>query len=247
MISSRIVLATSLAVAFTLVPRALLACTPYAAPLQDNRQANLMTLTGGTQDDVERVIPVEQLPPAVHSALARLGWGIKVKQVEMSINKGRATYEIDLLLDEVYHEVELDENGRVIASEVEAWIVSLDSVPAPVRSAFNIEARGGVILEVRQEQEDSEFFFEADIRNEVRTYILKLDAQGTLVERDITMDMLPAGAYSAIACAAKDGSVRELDEELHDGEMSYEANIVSEGKEVELSVDAYGRVVELDL
>jgi uncharacterized membrane protein YkoI len=247
MFSSRIVLAVSLATAFTLVPRALFACTPYAAPPQDNGKANLMTSKGGTQNDVEQVIPVAQLPPAVYTALTRLGKDVKVRQVEMSITKGRATYEVDVLLDTVYHEVEFDENGRVVASEVEAWMVSLDSVPAPVRNAFKLEARNGSILEVRQEQDDNEFFFEADIRNEVRTYILKLDAQGTLVERDITMDMLPAGAYSSIVNAAKEGFVRELDEELHHGQMSYEANIVSEGEEVELSVDANGKVVELNL
>lgn len=247
MYSSRIVWAISLAAAFTFVPRALLACTPYEAPPQGNGQWNPMGLKGGPPDDVERLIPVEQLPTAVYSALMRLGSGMKVQQVEMSIDKGRASYEIDLLLNKVYYEVELDENGKMVATEVEAWIISVDSLPAPVRNAFQMEARGGAILEVRQEQEDRELFFEADIRNAVRTYILRLDARGTLVERDITMDMLPAGAYSSISLAAKEGYVRELDEELHDGKMSYEANIVSEGKEVELSVDANGKVVELNL
>jgi uncharacterized membrane protein YkoI len=248
MFSSRTVLAISLAANLTLVPRAVFANAPHAAPPQGNGQESVMTSKGDLEDDVERVIPVEQLPEAVYSALMSLGKGGKVQQVEMSIDKGRATYEIDLLLGNVYYEVEYAEDGRMIASEVEAWIVSLDSVPAPVRSAFEREAEGGPILEVRKEQEDNtQFVFEADINNGARTYILRIDAQGTLIERDITLEMLPPGAYSSITRAAQGGWVRELDEELHNGEMFYEANIVIGSKEIELSVDADGKVVELDL
>ncbi|MEO7595085.1 MAG: hypothetical protein ABI134_27965, partial [Byssovorax sp.] len=86
--------AISLAAAFTFAPRALLACTPYAAPPQGNGQWNPMGLKGGPADDVEKLIPVEQLPKAVYSALMGLGSGMKVQQVEMSLSKGRASYEI---------------------------------------------------------------------------------------------------------------------------------------------------------
>jgi uncharacterized membrane protein YkoI len=248
MFSFRTVLAISLAADLILAPCTVLANAPSAAPPQGNGAAVETTSRGDTEDDVERVIPVEQLPKAVYAALMRLGEGIEVQQVEMSISKGRVTYEIDLLLNGVYHEVEFDDEGTMIASEVEAWIVSLGSVPAPVRSAFETEAGEGSILEVRKEQEDiTQFVFEADIRKAARTYILRIDAQGTLIERDITVDMLPPGAYSSLTCAAKEGTIRELDEELHDGKMSYEANIVVGSKEIEISVDADGKVVELDL
>lgn len=247
MFSFRTVLAISLAANLTLVSGTLSANAPSAAPPVCDGQTSQMTLKGDPGDDIERVIDLEELPDAVYSALMGLG-RVKVQQVEMSTDEGRVTYEIDLLLNNVYNEVEFAEDGSVIATEVEAWIVSLDSVPDAVRSAFELEAKRGAILEVRKEQEDNtEFVFEADITKDARTYILRVDAQGTLIERDITMEMLPPGAHASFTCAAQDGWIRELDEELHDGKMSYEANIVIGTKEFELSVDADGKVVEIDL
>ncbi|WP_159397397.1 hypothetical protein [Sorangium cellulosum] len=198
--------------------------------------------------DIERIIAVEQLPSSVGTALMRLGKGVRVQQVEENIDGGVATYEIDLLLADTYYEVEFDAAGNVIGSEIEAWIVPLASVTGPARRAIEHEAAGAAILEVRMEIEEDlgEAVYEADIRNTTRTYALRIDAHGTLIERDITMDMLPGGAYRALVHAAQGGSIVELDEELHDGKLSYEANIVIGDVEFELSVDGDGNVVELN-
>ncbi|WP_437820380.1 hypothetical protein [Sorangium sp. So ce1078] len=202
----------------------------------------------GQSDDIERIIAVEQLPSPVLATLMSLGSELKILQIEESIDGGVATYEIDLLLGDTYYEVELDAEGTMIANEVEAWIVPMASVPEPARDAIEEEAAGAAILEVRMEIEEDlgEAVYEADIRRGRRTYTLRIDARGTLIERDITMDMLPPGAYWALVRAARGGWIVELDEELHDGKLSYEANIVIGGVEFELSVDAYGNLVEVN-
>ncbi|WP_437730473.1 PepSY-like domain-containing protein [Sorangium sp. So ce1335] len=202
----------------------------------------------GALDDIERIIAVEQLPAPVREALMSFGKKSKILQVEENIDGGVATYEIDLLLADTYHEVEFDAEGNMIGTEIEAWIVSLASVPELARRAFEDEASGAAIVEVRMEMEEDlgEYVYEADIRNMKRTYALRIDGNGTLIERDITLDMLPPGAYWALARAAQGGWIVELDEELHDGKLSYEANIVVGRVEFELSVDADGNVVELN-
>ncbi|WP_437321277.1 hypothetical protein [Sorangium sp. So ce385] len=202
----------------------------------------------GQTQDIERLIAVEQLPAPVYAALMSLGSNLKILQIEESIDGGGATYEIDLLIGDTYYEVELDAGGAIIASEIEAWIVPLASIPEGARAAIAEEAAGAVILEVRMEIEEDigEAVYEADIQRGRRTYALRIDGRGTLIERDITMDMLPPGAYWALVLAARGGWIVELDEELHDGKLSYEANIVIGGVEFEISVDAYGNVVEVD-
>ncbi|WP_438014132.1 hypothetical protein WMF18_24805 [Sorangium sp. So ce315] len=179
-----------------------------------------------------------------------MGFGkeLKILQVEENIDEGVATYEIDLLLADTYHEVEFDAEGNMIDAEIEAWIVPLTSVPELARMAIEDEASGAAILEVRMEIEEDlgDYVYEADIRNAKRTYALRIHGDGTLIERDITLDMLPPGAYWALVRAAQGGWIVELDEELHDGKLSYEANIVIGRVQFEISVDADGNVVELD-
>ncbi|WP_438001917.1 PepSY domain-containing protein [Sorangium sp. So ce185] len=198
--------------------------------------------------DIERLIAVEQLPAPVYAALMSLGSKLRILQIEENIDGGVATYEIDVLIGETYYEVELDAEGTMTASEIEAWIVPLASIPEGARAAIEEEAAKAAILEVRMEIEEDigEAVYEADIRRGRRTYALRIDGHGTLIERDITMDMLPPGAYWALVLAARGGWIVELDEELHDGKLSYEANIVIGGVEFEISVDAYGNVVEVN-
>lgn len=204
--------------------------------------------SGGAAGDRERVIPVHELPAPVRAALASLGKGITVLEVKENVDGGRVTYEIDLVEGNVYREVELDAAGNVIGSEVEARIVAFDSVPEPARRAIEREAAGGAILEVREEEEEDlgETVYEAVLWKGARIYALRIDARGALIERDITLEMLPPGAYLTLLHAAQGGSIVELDEELHDGRLSYEANLVIGDVELEISVDADGNLVELD-
>ncbi|KYF66567.1 PepSY domain-containing protein [Sorangium cellulosum] len=244
------VLGASLSVVLVCVPCAVSVASPCATA--DDHGSTLirepMDSTAGALGDIERLIAVEELPASVGAALMRLGKGVEILQVEENIDGGVATYEVDLLLADTYVEVELDDQGNVLAREIEAWIVPLSWVAEPARRAIEGEAAGAAILEIRMEIEEDlgEVVYEADIRNTARTYALRIDARGTLIERDITMDMLPPGAYRALVRAAQGGSIVELDEELHGGQLSYEANIVIGGVEFELSVDADGNVVELN-
>ncbi|WP_437616275.1 hypothetical protein WMF20_21015 [Sorangium sp. So ce834] len=74
------------------------------------------------------------------------------------------------------------------------------SIPERAREAIEVEAADAAILEVRMEIEEDlgEAVYEADIRRGRRTYALRNDGRGTLIARDITMDMLPPGAYWAL-------------------------------------------------
>lgn len=241
----------SIAAGSTLCPYVASANVPYMPPgkCEPLPITAEMIATAQEDKDIERIISVDELPEPVYAALVGIGEDIRVLQVEESIDKGGATYEIDLVLSDTYYEVEFDASGNVTASEIEAWIVSLDSITEPARQMFEREAFGGAILEVRMEVEEDvgEVVYEADIQNGGRVYILRIDSRGGLIERDITLDMVPWGAYRALVCAAQGGSIVELDEELHGGQLSYEANIVIGEWEFELSVDSNGKVVELDL
>lgn len=245
----RAVLCAFVSVVLTCLPCAFSAASPRAATDGHGSAAGRRAgQVAGKLGDVERIIAVERLPAAVREALMGFGKDLKILQVEENIDGGVATYEIDLLLADTYHEVEFDAEGNMIGAEIEAWIVPLASVPELARRAIEDEAAGAAIVAVRMEIEEDlgEYVYEADIRNAKRTYALRIHGDGTLIERDITLDMLPPGAYWALVRAAQGGWIVELDEELHDGKLSYEANIVIGRVQFEISVDADGNVVEVN-
>lgn len=241
----------SIALGFMLCPCAASANVPVmppgkCGPLPFTAQA---LSTEQTDVYVERDISVDELPQPVYAAFMGLGQDIRVLQVEEKVDEGGVTYEFELVHGDAYYEVEMDSAGNVIGSELEAWIVPLASLTEPARRIIEGEALGGSILEVRQEAEAEEGYvvYEADIQNGGRVYALRIDERGGLVERDITLEMLPRGAYLALVCAAQGGSIVELDEEVHEGRVSYDANIVLGDMEIDITVDSNGVVIELQL
>lgn len=248
MISLRTVLAGSIAAALTGLPCAAAAAVPYMSAAECRGTLQRKPKHDPAQES-ERVIAEAQLPAAVRAALGHFAKDgmIDVKQVEEHVEKGRTTYEIDLVHNALFYEVEFDASGKELSREIEARVVSLESLPRPARWALEREAGAGKVLEVLEEKEDKASAYEADIQRGSRVYKIRIDAKGNLIERDITLDMLPRSAYRALVCAAQGGSITELDEELRKGQHSYEANIVIEGQEFELSVDIDGKVVELDV
>lgn len=265
MFARRAVLSIPMAVALTWVPCAASADEGYAPSAAAAYAAFAVAECMATghwasapegQDDPsgkeagshERVIPVHALPIPVRVALMSLGKGAVILEAEEELDEGRMTYEIDVRLGDVFYELEFDAAGNVLGSEIAAWVIPLDSIPEPARSAIEMEAAGGTIVEVRKaELEDvGEFVYEADIRKGKRTYVLVIDPHGMLIERDVTIEMLPPGAAEVLRYVAQGGSLVELEEELNDGRFSYDANIVLGNVEISISVDADGNLLELD-
>ena len=65
-------------------------------------------------------------------------------------------------------------------------------------------------------------------------------------EEKVSIDQLPAAVKATILMEAKGGTIKEIERELEDGKIVYEAEVVIDGKEVEVLVTPTGEVYEDD-
>jgi hypothetical protein len=107
--------------------------------------------------------------------------------------------------------------------------------------------------------------YEAEVSADGKTYEIVVDAAGTVLkmeakegdkeekdgkeadeddEQVVSMDKLPDVVKAAIVKASEGGTVKKVVSEKEDGKTTYEAEIVINGKESEIKVDADGKVLD---
>jgi uncharacterized membrane protein YkoI len=62
-------------------------------------------------------------------------------------------------------------------------------------------------------------------------------------EISVSIDQVPAAVKAALLAAARGGTIREIEMETENGQAVYEADVVLDGKEVEVRVSADGTVL----
>ncbi|MBN1845377.1 MAG: PepSY-like domain-containing protein [Sedimentisphaerales bacterium] len=63
-------------------------------------------------------------------------------------------------------------------------------------------------------------------------------------EEEVTLDQVPAAVKAAILAEAQGGTIKEIERETEDGQTTYEAEIVINGKEIEIEIAPDGKVLE---
>ena len=93
----------------------------------------------------EKKIKRTDLPPAVEKAVAEVSKGATIKGFSEETEKGKTTYEVEMVVKGHTKDVELDPAGAVVEIEEE---VAQDSLPANVKAGFVAKAAGGKIVKV---------------------------------------------------------------------------------------------------
>lgn len=99
----------------------------------------------GTCSAQEKKINRSDLPPAVEKAVAEVSKGATIKGFSEETDKGKTTYEVEMMLNGHTKDVELDPSGAIVEIEEQ---VAMDSLPANVRAGLAAKAAGGKILKV---------------------------------------------------------------------------------------------------
>lgn len=113
------------------------------------RTASIAIVAGlflaGMSSAQEKKIKRSDLPPAVEKTVGEVSKGATIKGFSKETEKGKTTYEVEMVVDGHSKDVELDANGTVVEVEEE---VAMDSLSADVKAGLTAKAAGGKILKV---------------------------------------------------------------------------------------------------
>jgi len=126
--------------------------------------------------------------------------------------------------------------------------MSLDEVPAAVRSAIETYAAGGKIEEVCRETEGEAVVYEAEVERDSVEYGITVSAEGEILETEteITLEDVPAGVKTTLESFGRVGEVEDILKEEEGGKVTYEAEVEMEGAKLELSLSSAGVVLEVE-
>lgn len=93
----------------------------------------------------EKKIKRSDLPPSVEKTVAEVSKGATIKGFSEETEKGKTTYEVEMVVNGHTKDVEMDASGAVLEIEEE---VAMDSLTANVKAGLTAKAAGGKILKV---------------------------------------------------------------------------------------------------
>jgi hypothetical protein len=102
-------------------------------------------LIAGTPAAQEKKIKRSDLPPAVEKAVSEVSKGATIKGFSEETEKGKTTYEIEMVVNGHTKDVELEPSGAIVEVEEE---ISLDALSAGAKAGLTAKAAGGKILKV---------------------------------------------------------------------------------------------------
>ncbi len=151
--------------------------------------------------------------------------------------------------------------------------VSIDQVPAAVKATLLAEAKGGVIREIEVDTEDGQTVYEAEVIIDGIEVDIQVAADGRLLGKEtedadddedgddddadddtddededgdeelVSIDAIPAAVKATIIAQAGGRKIQEIVKENEDGQVVYEAEVIVDGKEVNIKVSPDGTLL----
>jgi uncharacterized membrane protein YkoI len=124
--------------------------------------------------------------------------------------------------------------------------VTLQELPPAVQEAVKTHSRGATVRGFSKEIKDGRALYEVELSVKGLTRDLTFDAKGKLIsdEQQTTLNEIPAAARAAIQKAATGGKLTLVEKVTEGSSICYEGHITKAGQEVEIKVDATGRLVD---
>jgi uncharacterized membrane protein YkoI len=132
------------------------------------------------------------------------------------------------------------------ASEDDGTPVALASLPSVVQNAIRTNAASGKISEITKTTEDGEGRYTLDI-TKARSRTFTFNDQGEVVARQVFLRELSRPIQQAIHQQAGRGRIEDITRTTEDGEVSYDVEMVKEGKARTFSLGEDGKVLEIEV
>jgi len=139
--------------------------------------------------------------------------------------------------------------ASTFAGDEKDEVITLDKVPAAVHKTLAEYAQDSEVKKVEITEQDDKKVYEFDIEQGTKKFELTLSKKGKFVgkEEDIQLTDMPEAAQTALKAQAEGGKLSDFEkaEDAHH-KITYEGVIEKNGKKVEVTVDAVGKVVSTE-
>lgn len=136
----------------------------------------LSMLSAASAGAADKKIAAKDLPPAVATAVQAETRGATIKGYSKEVENGKTMYEVETTVNGHSRDLLFDATGKLITAEEQ---VTLDSVPAPVKTA--LEAKGKVLL-VETVTTGGNVTYEAQVQKNGKKSEVVVDAAGKPVK-----------------------------------------------------------------
>lgn len=128
--------------------------------------------------------------------------------------------------------------------------ISKDQVPKAVLEAFEKAYPNAKEVEFEKEMVEGKAAYEVEYKENGKEYEILYDSEGIILQREETIDVksLPDPITQAILKAYPKATIKEAEKVMKpDGTVTgYEVEIKVEGKEVELELDTFGKILKTE-
>ena len=132
-------------------------------------------------EEGSKPVKFADLPPAVAKAMKDAAGDAELKDIELGDEDGTPAYEAVWTANGHKHEIAVAKDGTVLTLEE---IISLKEAPEAVQAAITKEAGSNEITEVEKVIEKGTTSYEATIKQAKGKLVLKLSADGKVLERE---------------------------------------------------------------
>ena len=130
----------------------------------------------------EAKLKVDELPPAVQTALKDQTKDATIVGASKEREHGRSTYEVETKLDGKDRDLTFAEDGSLLEIEQE---VDLNSIPGPAKRAIEKRLSGGTITKVESVTKGPETSYEALVRSKSgKTHEVAVNMDGSAHRED---------------------------------------------------------------
>ncbi|MBX3616828.1 PepSY domain-containing protein [Nitrosomonas sp.] len=128
--------------------------------------------------------------------------------------------------------------------------VSKDQVPKAVLEAFEKAYPNAKEVEFEKEMIEGKAAYEVEYKENGKEYEILYDSEGVVLQKEEAIDVktLPEPVVQAITKAYPEATIKEAEKVMApDGTITgYEVEIKTEGKELELELDTFGKILKTE-
>lgn len=205
----------------------------------------------------EEKVSLDQVPAAVKATILKAAEGGAVKEVERESRDGKTVYEADVVKDGKEIELQVAEDGKLIAredgdkeekeegddEEDDEEAIAIDRIPAAARESLAKHANGAKITKVTREREDGAELFEAEWSVDGLARSVEVTADGEMVEMEqqVAAKDAPAAIQKAVKKMFPGAADVVIEKKVR---VEYEVKATVRGKKKEVTLTPAGKPAE---
>ncbi len=132
-------------------------------------------------------------------------------------------------------------------ADSEGTVVKLSEVPVAVQAAIKEHLGRGRLGEIVKNLESGEVQYDVELTRQGRTRSLLLNDKGEVLEMQVFFGETPRPVQQAIRKQVAEGKIDEITKNIEEGEVSYDVEMIKDGKTRSFTLDDAGDLKEMQV